>query len=253
MGNVVWSDTTDFDTNKATEVAGSGTGWIGFLEALGRMESSSDYGEVNGSGYTGIYQWGDGLLADLHLSNGLLSELFGISDKEDLVKNPIAQELLAIMEFSGIPDLDSSRKFASRYTAVRNSLNISTANFDSLVDITFTIIYQDANNTEVGRHENVTFSREGISAAAHLIGADRMADAMAEVYNACFNNTGTQTSSSVTLSTTGYADGNNIAFSSYVKLLDGKDISTLTSAADGANFTQFNQFAQVREFRGHHT
>ncbi len=129
------------------------------------MESSSDYGKTNSSGYTGIYQWGD----------GLLSELFGISTKAALVDNPVAQKLLAIMEFSGIPDLDASRKFASRYTAVKNSVNgvnFTKANFDSMVRLTFTIVYQE-NGVEVGRHEDVTFSREGISAAAHLVGAEK--------------------------------------------------------------------------------
>ncbi len=71
-----------------------------------------------------------------------------------------------------------------------------------------------------------------------------MAGAMRQIYQNCFDqDTGVQTSSTANLPTTGLADGNNVAFSTYVKLLQDFDISTLTGAADGNNFTDFNKFA----------
>lgn len=150
------------------------------------------------------------------------------------------------MEFSGVPDI--GKNFVSKYYAVRsdsNTLsNFSSTKFDQLIGKTITISYTDANGQTVGT-DTITLTAAGISAAAHLVGAKKMAEAMAEIYSDCFTTDAQgnviQTSSTATLLTTGFADGNGVAFSTYVKLLQDYDISPMLNAN---SLTDFNQLTK---------
>jgi hypothetical protein len=236
--------------------------WIGFLDALGWMENRGRYGGLGGfnNAYAGMYQVGNSYLGDLGFNEGT-GIFFGGTTLGDFANNPIAQDMAAIMEFSGIPDIGKS--FDSRYTAVLKQFKnngFSDTNISQLIGQTFTINYIDESG-QVVMSDTIALTEAGISAAAHLIGQGAMANAMTDIWNQCFNydaqGNEIKISSIVTLQLTpvshvdkngntyytyDYCDGNNVTFSTYVKLLQGFDISTLTNATDG--LTEFNQLAQ---------
>lgn len=146
------------------------------------------------------------------------------------------------MEFSGTPKV-TTRSFASKYSAIRSDARriygISNDTFDKMVGQTVTIEFSDANGKVVGT-EVIGLTKAGLSGAAHLLGAKKMAQVMAELFNQCFsvdaNGNVTQSSSTATFPTSGFADGNGIPFSTYVKLLQGYDISSLISASGISDF-----------------
>ena len=236
----------------AQQQAGYGVvsgGWITFLDALGIQENSGKYGGLGGqnNAYAGMYQVGNEQLAYMHFTDGIGKELFGITSKDALASNPVAQDMAAIMEFSGIPDMTSATKFASKFTAIRNAFSTPTqSHFDQMVGQTFTINWKDSNGVTVETQE-ITLSKAGLSAAAHLVGQGVVAAALKEIYKNAYDGTGILISPTpaITFSIDGnYADGNGVAFSTYIKLFQGFDISPLVDATDGKNFTQLNQFTQ---------
>lgn len=96
-----------------------GTGsWIDFLTALGGQEGNGSYSANNGNGYIGIYQF-----ANFEMTyHGKPSSIFYTLDFQDTIgamlnattdasylANPIAQELSALMEFSGLPVLGTTK------------------------------------------------------------------------------------------------------------------------------------------------
>src|SRR5262249_10287191 len=157
-----------------------------------------------------IYQVGDSHLATMHFFENVGQPLLGISTKAELARNPIAQELAGLMEFTGIPSMPGLN-FVSKYTATRSDAlrvnGLSNQNFDAMLGKTVTVKYRDLNGNEVGG-ETITFTKAGISAAAHLVGAGGMARAMSQIFSAAFNAQGQQIETSVTLSVQGFGDGN---------------------------------------------
>jgi Ca2+-binding RTX toxin-like protein len=220
--------------------------WVGFLDALGWLENSGQYGGLGGAGnaYAGMYQVGNAQLSYMNFIGGV-GQLFGITSENDVANNPIAQDMAAIMEFSGVPDIGTS--FVSKYTAVKlafKGYGFSDASFNQLIDQNFTINYTDAGGNVV-LTDSIKLTKAGISAAAHLIGQGAMANAMSNIWSQCFDpNNGNQVTTSVLLPIAGSVDGNNIVFSTYVKLLQDFDISPLIAAIDDSSHTQFNQLTQ---------
>ncbi len=139
---VDWVKTEEFYNRALADINAhvTGSGWIDFLDALGWAENSGRYNGLGGSNkrYAGMYQVGDDTLEDLHFfnpANGMGPSLLGIQDKNALSESPIAQDLAAIMEFSGIPD--TGELFASKYQATKNTAltdyGLSNRDFERLI------------------------------------------------------------------------------------------------------------------------
>jgi Ca2+-binding RTX toxin-like protein len=239
----------------------SNGGWVGFLDALAEMESHSNYGALNSMGYAGMYQFGDALLNQMNFYTGIGAKLLGVTSQTEYLENPIAQELSALIEFSGLGTYKSVYKEVQR---IFSSYGFTQDNFNQLANHTFTINYIDATTQASVYSETVNFTPAGISAAAHLLGAAGVANFMTDVWNSCFNvapdvqvintanlliTTSTHTSSSGTpyLRSASYpdgnwiSDGNNIPISTYVKLLQDFNIDPLVNAS--GDLAGFNNLA----------
>ena len=126
MAVVNWTENNRFINNATPlieEVLDSGDDWLHFLDALGKVEGNDDYNTQNTQGYIGIYQFApfsnpNSIFYDLGFSNNI-GGMLGATTNAAYKANPIAQELSAIMEFSGIPDITQS--FYSKYGYVRNA------------------------------------------------------------------------------------------------------------------------------------
>ncbi|HEY8118332.1 MAG TPA: hypothetical protein VIE91_03750 [Methylophilaceae bacterium] len=84
--------------------------WIDFLNVLGNQENSGSYdiqkfknGTPRNPSYSGIYQEGDSQLGYDQFFSGIGGQLLGVTTRDQLAHNPIAQELDGISEFSGTP------------------------------------------------------------------------------------------------------------------------------------------------------
>ena len=246
MGTVSWTKTTAFYNRASGEIISNvnSSDWIGFLDALGWAENSGRYGGVSSGGMLGMYQADpNGVLAYIDFFNSVGQSLLGVTSAVAFSKNPVAQDLAAIMEFSGIPD--TTRAFSSAYTATRTEAlrlwGLSNQHFDALIGKTFSLSFADRSGNIIGT-DTITLTKAGVSAAAHSLGPGRLAQAMSQIYNATFDANGNQTTSIVSLSAAGFADGSGVAFTAYVKLLQNFDISPFLNAPDGANFPDFNAF-----------
>ena len=250
MAAINWTKTENFYDVSIDKIIDNTTDfdWIGYFNALGWIEGVNDYSADNTKGYVGIYQYGSLQLDYINFVDGLGAELFGDISLSEFKNNPVAQEIANLMSFTGIPDV--GEKFTSRYTAVRNqardNYDLPVEDFNRLIGKEFTINYLDNNNNVVGSH-TVTFTQSGLSAAAHLVGADKVAEALSLIYSQTFNDNDLQTSTSANLTANDFADGNNVAFSTYALLLQDFDISTLIATPDGAGTTAFNEFSALLE------
>jgi hypothetical protein len=208
--DVIWSATRAFYSRAYDEISAnvSGTDWIAFLDAMGWMENSGKYGRISPKGFAGMYQCDEINLGYYHFLNGVGKQFLGVTTKREFADNPIAQDLAAIMEFSGMPKVKiidpPSDLFSSVYLAVRSNFRdnykLSTAIFDQLIDQlaskTITISFTAEGS------EDIILTKAGISSAAHLVGAGKMAEVMYKIYRTCFTNVNgilTQTSSTATL------------------------------------------------------
>ncbi len=243
--DVIWSKTTAFYSRANNDISAnvSGNDWIAFLDAMGWMENSGKYGGISDKGFAGMYQCDEKNLGYYHFLNGVGKQFLGVTTKRQFADNPIAQDLAAIMEFSGMPKVTiidpPSTPFSSVYLAVRSNARdiykLSTAIFDQLIGKTITIIFTGEGS------ETITLTEAGISSAAHLVGAGKMAEVMYKIYKQSFSEPDqygkiTQTSSTATFPREGFADGNNVAFSTYARLLEGYNISSLLNANNLADF-----------------
>jgi Ca2+-binding RTX toxin-like protein len=215
-------------------------GWIEFLVGLGGVEGNNQYGATNGN-YIGIYQFNkfEGKYSpfkDFDFTNNI-GQMLGVTTNAQYLNNPIAQELSAIMEFSGIPDITST--YMSRYGYTKS---LASTAINAMLGMTFTINWTGGGNAF---SQTFTVTKAGISAAAHLIGQGGVANALKAIYTKAYNDAGQLINTTVSLDVSGdYADGNGVAFSTYMYLFQNFDVSSLTDASDGKNFTAFNQFAQ---------
>ena len=126
----------------------TGAGWTAFLQALGYAESTGTYGKkAKGNSFLGMYQIGSDLLTDLNFFHGLGGQLLSVGDQAAFLKNPLAQDLAAIMEFSGTPNWGG--QFASKYTAVVAALNPNIS-ISALLNQTFTINFIDGRAQATG-------------------------------------------------------------------------------------------------------
>lgn len=218
MAAINWDKTTNNFKENTLKIDSNvtRTDWVGYFEALGWMEGRDKYSANNGLGYYGIYQVGQVQLDYLNFELGVGSDLFGEIPIYEFKDNPIAQEIVNLMSFSGIPDVGG--RFVSRFTATRIEFdNISgrtREQFFELVGKTTEINYVDANGV-VGSH-TVTLTAAGISAAAHLVGQGTVAAALSKIYDQNYNANGTRKTSGdtlvATLSALKYADGNDVLF-----------------------------------------
>ncbi len=269
MGTVNWGRNTKFLTKSSLlvrDVLNVRSDWLGFLDALGKVEGENKYNSDNGNGYIGIYQFSKfadkySLFKTFDFSHNIGMMLSTTSD-ERYKSNPIAQELSAIMEFSGIPDI--TIPFCSKWSYVRNAalgrlVGMSKGQLDSMIDQNFTIQWMDDKRQVVGAPQAIRLTNAGVSAAAHNLGELGVALAIKQIYLQTHTNTGAPISPPPTVLLNmnginytsagkarhqGFADGNGIPFSTYVQLFQDFDISPLTDVSDGLNWTQFNQFAQ---------
>lgn len=112
-------------------------GWIEFLVGLGGVEGNNQYGATNGN-YIGIYQFNkfEGKYSpfkDFDFTNNI-GQMLGVTTNAQYLNNPIAQELSAIMEFSGIPDITST--YMSRYGYTKS---LASTAINAMLGMTFTI------------------------------------------------------------------------------------------------------------------
>lgn len=221
--------------------------WIGFLDAMGWMENSGSYGGAGGSGgaYSGMYQVDNVQLNYMSFYSGIGDDLLDVSTTTDFQNSALAQDLAAIMEFSGI-NMPGTTAFVSKYTAARlaarDNYPLLYANWNSLLGQTISINYVDAQGTVIGTHV-VTLTQAGLSGAAHLIGQGALASALNAIYNQCFDANGALVTATANLSSQGdFADGNGIAFSNYILLFQNYDLAPLISAAD--DMATFNGLAE---------
>lgn len=220
--------------------------WIGFLDALGWMENSGAYGGFGGAGqsYMGMYQVNNAQLNYMHFYSTIGEDFLGVTSADQYEGSPLAQDFSAIMSFGGLPRASAGEAFVSRYTATKIAARTEHprlyAGWDSMVGQEFTINYVSPAGVVIGSHI-VRFTESAISVAAHLIGQGALADALAAVYEECFDQAGALVSNVADLSATDYADGNGIAFSTYMLLMQDFDISPLINA--GNTLAEFDGFA----------
>jgi len=107
MAAVNWTRNVSFIDEANDDIAGIGdrADWLAFLDALGRVEGQNDYNAINQLGYVGIYQYSPTTAAfpmrtTLEFANNI-GAMTGVASDEEFRANPIAQELAALMEFSG--------------------------------------------------------------------------------------------------------------------------------------------------------
>jgi len=259
MGTVNWNKNVTFISNAQTKIAGvSGTDWLGFFDALGKVEGNDTYSANNGVGYVGIYQFAsftnkNSIFYTLDFKNNI-GAMTNVTTNITYTANPVAQELSALMEFSGTAPV--ANQFVSSFQYVKSaatasSIGLSTAQFNQMMRQTFTIQWMDSNNQPVGTPQTITLTEAGLSAAAHLVGQGGVALAMKKIYDQAYvNGVLISTTPTVSLNINGgtnkngtymsFADGNGVAFSTYVQTFSKFDIAPLTSATD----SQFNQLAQ---------
>jgi len=158
----------------------TGTNWLSFLDAVGRIESSSNYNGVTGSHY-GIYQQDNTLLNYMNFYQSF-GQILGVNTIEQFQANPIAQEVAALMEFGGIPSKYVGQNFSSKYTATMKALEskLTQEQINQLKGQTFTVLWDgDANCAQT-----FTINEASISGAAHLVGEGSLAKILEETYRA---------------------------------------------------------------------
>jgi len=99
MGDVNWTKTTNRYNEKSSLINSnvSRTDWIGFMDALGWTETKDgNYCGLGGynNAYVGIYQIGNDQFSYMNFYNGLGKQLLGVTSRDGVVNNPIAQELV---------------------------------------------------------------------------------------------------------------------------------------------------------------
>ena len=115
-----------------------------YKDILGQRESSNDYQAENSLGYIGKYQMGGMALQDLGLKDkqGNWTGKDGINSKEDFLNNPEVQE-----------------KTMDEWVNIQNKY-LKSAGADKYIGTKF---------------DGVNVTKEGLSAAAHLVGAKAVA------------------------------------------------------------------------------
>jgi len=212
--------------------------WTDFFRALGVVEGGSDtYGAKNNKGYYGIYQIGEGVLTDVKLYSRDGNNL-NVHNVNDFLRNPIAQEIAALKEFSGLETGGCS----SKYTATNKQLKKISAE-----ETENGIVYYDLDNFlgqefivyfSNGIEETVKFTQAGISAAAHLIGQGRLAEMLNKVL----------LGETIDVNDYRAADGNGIAFTVYMQLFKDYDLSPLIAATTKEEYNNFlKELLQTRK------
>lgn len=183
MGGINWNKTINEFIPRVKRYADSQWDGLGgdsleFFKVLGHAENSGSYVDPYPD-YVGKYQVGIKILEeqDFFRRDG---KCLGITDMASLglgttAKSQIAQEMVALREFSGI-----GAKYGSRLTMVKNTIyNMCPRNDKSIYNelisaltnkTVYTIQFYDGTEMEV------TFSEAGISAAAHNLGPGPLAD-----------------------------------------------------------------------------
>jgi len=246
MSDIKIQKNKDFRTNANEKLEGLvSSDWLAFLDAVGRVEGNDTYNINNGVGFYGIYQQGNPVVnGDLDFFNNY-GDILDISTMSDLQKNPIAQELAGIMEFSGEPDATST--FSSKYTYVKSLTSlIPREHFNALMDETFTV-----NWTKNGETFSNTFTvnKASISGAAHLIGQGGVAKALEAMYDKAFvNGELVNTTISLDPDNTAFADGNHVAFSTYMEIFDDYNVDSLIAANGKDDFnTLYGELLSYRK------
>ncbi len=242
MAKVIVNKNINFINNANIKLKGlSGTSWLNFFDAIGRVEGNNKYDIANGQGYYGIYQQGSAVLTDINFYNSF-GKVLNISTLSEFQKNPIAQEMAVLMEFAGIPSKLVGKNFTSKYNATKKAMsdyeNKNSKMLSALLGKTFTIKW---SGTDL--KQTFTIDKGSISGAAHLIGQGSLASALKDIYgNAFDSNDGHLITTTITLNPTKttYADGNNISFATYMSLFDGYSIDTLISANSSIEGSEFN-------------
>lgn len=213
-----------------------GTDWPAFLDALGRVEGNNKYDIANGLGYYGMYQQGSAVVeTDLDFFQNY-GKFLGVNNLETFKNNPIAQELAGVMEFSGESGTDMP--FFSKYTATKEATSlIPREHFDALLGKTFTINWNKSGETF---SNTFTVNKASISGAAHLIGQGGVARALEAVYQKAFDTEGHLITRTISLNPNDkhFADGNHIAFSTYMELFDDYNVDPLIKANGKDDFVE---------------
>ena len=123
MAKVIVNKNINFINNANIKLKGlSGTSWLNFFDAVGRVEGGNQYDISNGLGYYGIYQQGSAVLTDINFYNSF-GKVLNISTLSEFQKNPIAQEMTGLMEFAGIPSKLVGKGFSSKYSATKKAMS----------------------------------------------------------------------------------------------------------------------------------
>ena len=197
MATVNWINASQYNNgtfynNALGKMSGvSDAGWLGFLDALGRVEGNNLYDTTNNDGYIGIYQFAPIGSGDIFETLGFVNNvgaMLGVTADADYLNNPVAQELSALMEFSGTAPVTNS--FSSRYRQVKaaaknpNYGNLSEPQFNQILDQTVTIEWVDGTNP-VGQTQTITLTQAGLSSAGHLVGQGWVGLAIGEFRGQC--------------------------------------------------------------------
>jgi len=221
------------------------TNWCAFLDALGHVEGNNKYDIANGVGYYGIYQQGKGVVEtdlDFFQSYGTFLD---VNNLETFKNNPIAQELAGVMEFSG--ESGTEAHFSSKYTATKGATSlIPRDHFNALLGKTFTVNWSKDGET---LSNTFTVNKASISGAAHLIGQGSMAKALETVYQKAFDEKGVLVDTNISLNPNNkhLADGNHIAFSTYMELFDGYNVDALIKANGKDDFIEL--YGELLDYR----
>ena len=240
MAKVIVNKNINFINNANIKLKGlSGTSWLNFFDAIGRVEGNNKYDIANGQGYYGIYQQGSAVLTDINFYNSF-GKVLNISTLSEFQKNPIAQEMAVLMEFAGIPSKLVGKNFTSKYNATKKAMsdyeNKNSKMLSALLGKTFTIKW---SGTDL--KQTFTIDKGSISGAAHLIGQGSLASALEDIYKG-YSGNDFDFAKTIELNPneTTYADGNNISFATYMSLFDGYSIDTLISANSSIEGSEFN-------------
>ncbi len=200
-----------------------GKEWKDFFEVLAKGESEGNYTAKRGDKYYGKYQFGEVALKDIEFFDRW-SDKLDIKTMDDFLNSNIGQELAILESMSGV---NTDR--ASRFTHVRSFFKDGDrAIFDNYLD--------ESKEIEVkfddGTIKTLEFTKSGISAAAHLLGAQDLSGLLKQAID------------NQTISTNNAADGNGIAFTTYMNSFAGYNIDPLI-AAPSNDITAYKGFVNT--------
>jgi hypothetical protein len=203
-----------------------------FFSTLGVLEGRGD-GYVLQSkdgAYEGIYQMDKEHLDYMDFFN-TYGKAIGVSNMDDFLRNPIAQEAAGLLSFMGTPGGKDSR-----FRATAKAVN--DPDFKRLAEgggTTCKVTFVDSNNKGWERTVEIKINYASVSAAAHLVGEGAMAKNLTKIIAGYKSGTPAK----IDINDAAVHDHNNVLFTAYMQLAQDYDISGLVNAKPSQSFDPY--------------